>query len=275
VSILDNDELRLQAYCDDELDPASVIEFERRLAADASLMARYDNIIALRSALRSLPRHQLPAALHAGVHAALSSARRQAEVVHREAGHPVRRSWSWRALAASAVIGAVFGGSVMSTMERADLQQDVSRQIAAGHIRSLLAPQPFDIASSDRHTVKPWFTARLPESPQVVDLAAQGFRLAGGRVDVIGTVPVATLVYQHAAHIISLISLRSEDSVPDGVVAGYNMRSWSDGEFTYVAVSDLPMEKLASFERAFTDATRQNRMPPADSPVRKSSPGAE
>jgi hypothetical protein len=35
------------------------------------------------------------------------------------------------------------------------------------------------------------------------------------------------------------------------------------------------MEKLASFERAFTDATRQDRVLPADSPVRKSSPGAE
>jgi anti-sigma factor RsiW len=274
VSILDNDDLRLQAYCDDELDPASVIEFERRLDSDASLTARYNNIIAVRSVLRSLPRRHMPTTLPARVDAALSSARIQAEVASPEIGHLARRSWSWRALAAATVVGAVLGGSVMSTLERADLQ-DVSHQIAAGHIRSLLAPQPFDIASSDRHTVKPWFTARLPESPQVVDLAAQGFRLAGGRVDVIGTLPVATLVYQHAAHIISLISLRLEDSVPDGVVAGYNMRSWSDHEFTYVAVSDLPMEKLASFERAFTDATRQDRMPPADSPVRKISPGAE
>lgn len=274
MSILDNDDLRLQAYCDDELDPASVIEFERRLASDASLTARYNNIIAVRSALRSLPRRHMPATLPARVDAALSSARGPAEA-NPEIGHLARRSWSWRALAAATVVGAVLGGSVMSTIERADVQQDVSHQIAAGHIRSLLAPQPFDIASSDRHTVKPWFTARLPESPQVVDLAAQGFRLVGGRVDIIGTLPVATLVYQHAAHIISLISLRLEDSVPDGVVAGYNMRSWSDHEFNYVAVSDLPMEKLASFERAFTDATRQDRLPPADSSARKISPGTE
>ncbi len=256
MSILDNDDLRLQAYCDDELDPASAIEFERRLASDASLAARYNNIIALRDALRSLPKHHIPVTLHVRVRAALASAREQAAVMDPEAGYPAPRSWSWRALAASTIVGAVLGGSVMSTIERADLQPDVAREIAAGHIRSLLAPQPFDIASSDRHTVKPWFTARLPESPQVVDLAGQGFRLAGGRVDVIGTIPVATLVYQHAAHTISLISLQRGQSIPDGVVAGYNMRSWSDHEFTYVAVSDLPMEKLASFEHAFTAATR-------------------
>ncbi|MEH2566587.1 hypothetical protein [Bradyrhizobium sp. AZCC 2289] len=64
------------------------------------------------------------------------------------------------------------------------------------------------------------------------------------------------MVYQHAAHTISLISLQQGQSVPDGVVASYNMRSWSDHEFTYVAVSDLPIEKLASFEHAFTAATR-------------------
>src|SRR6202043_1487196 len=100
------------------------------------------------------------------------------------AGRLRQRSWSLQALAAAAVFGAVISSSVMLTMQRYDLREDVARQVVAGHIRSLLAPQPFDVASSDRHTVKPWFTSRLPESPQVPDLAAEGFILVGGRVDV-------------------------------------------------------------------------------------------
>ena len=67
-----------------------------------------------------------------------------------------------------------------------------------------MAPQPTDVSSSDRHTVKPWFNSRIPQSPQVVDLADKGFPLVGGRIDVIGTRPVPTLVYRHRQHLISL-----------------------------------------------------------------------
>ena len=34
ASLRDSDELQLNAYCDGELDPASVIEFERRMVND-------------------------------------------------------------------------------------------------------------------------------------------------------------------------------------------------------------------------------------------------
>jgi anti-sigma factor RsiW len=49
-----------------------------------------------------------------------------------------------------------------------------------------------------------------------------------------------------------LTTLPAGQSVPDQVVSGYNVRSWSDAEFTYVAVSDLPSPDLATFERAFS-----------------------
>jgi anti-sigma factor RsiW len=166
-----------------------------------------------------------------------------------------QRSWSFQALAAAAVFGAVISSSVMLTIERYGQGDDVARQVVAGHIRGQLATQPFDVASSDRHTVKPWFTSRLPESPQVPDLAAQGFVLVGGRVDVLGHDPVATIVYKHAAHTVSLTTLPSGQSVSDQTIAGYNLRSWSDAQFTYVAVSDLPSADLATFERAFSAAS--------------------
>jgi anti-sigma factor RsiW len=86
----------------------------------------------------------------------------------------------------------------------------------------------------------------------VIDLAAQGFTLAGGRVDVIGRDPVATIVYKRAAHAVSLSTLRPGQSLPAETIAGYNVHSWSDRDFTYVAVSDLPNEDLETFERAFS-----------------------
>lgn len=234
-----NDDLLLQAYCDGELDPAAALVFEQRLAADARLKAQYDKLIALRGALRSLPLDDEPPYLQARIDKTL------------DGKQPRRRNWSWQALAAAAVFGAVLTSAVMLTMDRYNARQQTVQQVVANHIRSLLAPQPFDVASSDRHTVKPWFTTRVPESPQVVDLGSQGFPLAGGRVDVIGREPVATIVYRHAAHMVSLTTLRPGRSIPAATIAGYNVRSWSDGDFTYVAVSDLPAEEIESFERAF------------------------
>jgi anti-sigma factor RsiW len=248
VSLRDNDDLQLNAYCDGELDPVSASEFERRLASKPSLKARYDRLSSLRQAVRALPQIDVPAGLQARIQAKLDAERSSNVTVLR------RRSWSFQALAAAALFGAVMSSSVMMTIEQYGQRENVANQVVAGHIRSLLAPQPFDIASSDRHTVKPWFTARLPESPQVPDLAAQGFTLLGGRVDVIGHDPVATVVYKHAAHTVSLTTLRPGQSVSDQTVAGYNVRSWNDANFTYVAVSDLPGADLAAFERAFSAA---------------------
>jgi anti-sigma factor RsiW len=252
ASIKENDELQMNAYCDGELDPPSAIEFERRLADDESLKARYNRLLSLRRAVRSLPQYELPPGLQARIQSALDADRPSQVGRPGQAGRPRQRSWSFQALAAAAVFGAVISSSVMLTIERYNLHEDVAREVVAGHIRSLLAPQPFDIASSDRHTVKPWFTSRLPESPQVPDLAAQGFVLVGGRVDVVGHDPVATIVYKHAKHTVSLTTLPPGQSVSDQAIAGYNVRSWSDPEFTYIAVSDLPSADLASFERAFS-----------------------
>jgi anti-sigma factor RsiW len=249
ASLRDNDEFQLNAYCDGELDPVSANEFERRLAKDETLKARYNRLLSLRQGVRSLPQADLPPGLQARIQSRLDAERPSNVTVLR------RRTWSYRALAAAAVFGAVLSSSVMMTVEQFGQRENVANQVVAGHIRSLLAPQPFDMASSDRHTVKPWFTARLPASPQVPDLAAQGFALLGGRVDVIGHDPVATIVYKHAAHTVSLTTLRPGQSVSAQTIAGYNIRSWSDPDFTYVAVSDLPSADLVTFERAFTAAT--------------------
>jgi hypothetical protein len=44
-------------------------------------------------------------------------------------------------------------------------------------------------------------------------------------------------------------------SVSDQAIAGYNIRSWSDAQFTYIAVSDIPPQDLETFERAFSEGS--------------------
>ena len=261
ASLHDNDELQLSAYCDGELDPVAAAEFERRMAADSGLRGRYTRLMSLRAAMQALPQTDMPSNLQARVLARLNAEQADAERAADLGGSNVAvlrrrpsRTWSFQALAASALIGAVISGSALKTIDRFGQGDTLASEVVAGHIRGLLAPQPFDIASSDRHTVKPWFTQRLPESPQVPDLAENGFVLLGGRVDVIDNRPVATIVYKHAAHTVSLTTLKPGTRVPEQNIAGYNVRSWSDGNFTYVAVCDLPNTDLAVFEREFAAA---------------------
>ncbi len=240
---MQDDELMLQAYCDGELDAVAMAAFDRRLAANAELRQRRDQLMVLRQHLRALPVSDLPPMLESRIKAAVAAPQ-------------VSRRWVWQALAASVVAGMVMGSGATLLYQRRQASRQIATQVVGNHIRGVLAQQPFDVASSDRHTVKPWFTARLPESPLVPDLSAAGFVLAGGRVDVVGRTPVATVVYRRGAHVVSLTALASERAVPEAALSGYRSISWHDGGTTYVAVSDLPAADLAGFRRAFIAESR-------------------
>src|SRR3569623_3725332 len=102
----------------------------------------------------------------------------------------------------------------MLALDRNRSRQELVQQVIASHVRGLLASQPFDIASSDSHVVRPWFTSRIARSPQVLNLAQQGFVLSGGRIDVVGNTPVPPVVYKHDTHVESQTLLAPGLSLP-------------------------------------------------------------
>jgi anti-sigma factor RsiW len=121
-----------------------------------------------------------------------------------------------------------------------------------------MSQRPADVASSDRHTVKPWFNGRIPQAPRVLDLSSAGFPLMGARIDVIGSVPVPTLVYGRRLHFISLTAVPTSSSLAQAMtirsVNGYNVVSWSSDQITYWAASDLNARELEEFARLFQSA---------------------
>src|SRR5215467_746394 len=246
---MDNDRLLLNAYIDGELDPAHALEFERRLVDNAALADEQARIEALRGAMRErLPREPASPELRRKV-AAL--ARPQFPSASWRAG--------WAAMAASVLVAFAVGSITSFAVLGIRGHEPVPELLVASHVRALMASQPVDVASSDRHTVKPWFNGKLPQSPRVVDLAAQGFPLLGGRIDVIGLTPSPTLVYRARLHVISVTSLPKSlrAGAPTRPIDGYNMVEWTDGPLAYWAVSDLAAPELENFAKAFRAANAE------------------
>ncbi len=236
--------LLVHAYLDGELDPAHALEIERQLADDPALAAECERVEALRRAIaEQLPREGAPPGLVRRIEAAVGA--RPAPAPARASSRP-----SWRALAASVAVAA-FLGSGATWLALSPGPADADR-IVANHLRALMATQPVDVGSSDRHTVKPWFNGRIPEAPRVVDLAGAGFPLVGGRIDVVGRTPVATLVYRHRQHLISLSEVPGRTiAAPERQIAGYNIVLWTDDGVAYWAVSDVAAADLDAFAKAF------------------------
>jgi anti-sigma factor RsiW len=225
----------IDAYADGDLDALRAMEVEKLMAQRPELRQRYVSILNLREALRAAAAEDRPSDL-------------LQPRIERAIGRTTPFITRWAALAASFLVGVLVAGALTWVLF-VPRSPALAEMIVSAHMRSLLAEQPFDIASSDRHTVKPWLARKVPQSPDVVDLTQSGFPLIGGRVDVIDGNPVPAIVYGHAKHLVSLMTFAKPVRVPaETTIAGFHIRSWPQGDLTYVAVSDIPESELATFE---------------------------
>ncbi|MGD0719957.1 MAG: hypothetical protein ABR970_02770 [Roseiarcus sp.] len=252
--------LLLNAALDGELDAAGMIDVEARLAGDPALAAQYARLVALRDALRTrLPRERAPDALRARV-IALAQAPAPARPAPRLADP------RWRALAACLLLGVALGAGGFDFFASRGQGDEIQEAIVAGFIRGRLSGQTVDVATSDRHTVKPWFAAKIAGATTVVDLKADGFPLVGGRIDVVAGRPVATLVYQRREHQIALSEVPASGAAAraprDATRDGYQLQEWREGGRLFAAVSDLPPAELDAFGEAFRRAAAAEREEP-------------
>ena len=244
----DETAILIGAYRDGELSPSETLDLERRLATDPDGRAFGERLGALSGALHeALATPPAPAALHAK----LSRQFGVAAPASRRTGLQ-----NWQALAAALVVGLVGGGLIGAGgtyLQMGPGTGATMEAVLAGHLRGLAAPQPFDIASSNRHVVKPWFNGRTTIAPEAPDLADKGFPLVGGRIDVIDGKSVPTLVYQHDKHVISVtIVPKAATATGQDRLGGSTIEHWNAGDLTYWAVSDVAAKDL----RAFVDLYR-------------------
>jgi anti-sigma factor RsiW len=161
-----------------------------------------------------------------------------------------RRFLQWAAvlLLISGLSGVVGWQLGQSAVEKRRLERD----IVAAHVRSLLQDNTVQLASSQSHTVKPWFNGRVDFAPTVKDLSAEGFPLLGGRLDFIDNRRIAALVYKRRMHVINVFMwpTDAENRTPPvpSLLQGYNALTWTAGGLTYWAVSDLNAKELAQLQ---------------------------
>jgi anti-sigma factor RsiW len=251
-------ELQITAYLDGELDLAGVLDLERHLEE----CPRCAELLAAQRAMQ-----QAIGAADLRFRPTLPQARRLRRALGGPPAAAPAAAW-WRqpqvrAIAALLLVavGAIAGWgagrrwpapAVPATSETSATPETpaITEQVLASHLRAQLSGHPEDVASSDRHTVKPWFAGHLDYSLPVIDLAAQGFPLRGGRLDYVGGRPVAALVYQAGNHLVSVLvwpagrdTASGSAAAAGGAVAatssrGFGLRRWTQAGMTWWAVSD-------------------------------------
>lgn len=243
------------AYVDGELDLVRSVELEGHLEDCGSCLQTVQSLRELSKTIRTAPlRYEMPQGLEKRIRKAVQSESKSS------AAQTGRVWWRFPAsapLALSAAASALIALLIWNYARPTNLpvaQAALTEEVVSGHVRSLMASHLFDVASTDQHTVKPWFMGKLDYSPPVVDLAKQGFPLAGGRLDYLEGRPVAALVYRHRKHAINLFvwpdgagAKESRSDLKTESLRGYNTIHWSKAGMQFHAVSDVNLVDLKEF----------------------------
>ncbi len=248
----------LDAYVDNELDLRGALEVEEHLAGCPVCAADERGLRDFQETARAqLIRYPMPPELEARLFAVLraeepaaSAAAKRVSATAQRSARPARRAWKWAALAPAAAAAALLMVAAPRIWPRPS-DTSVENAVIGAHVRSLLANHLTDVASSDQHTVKPWFQGKLDYSVSVKDWASEGFPLVGGRLDYVEDAPAAALVYRRAQHVINLFvwpSKRGNDEPVQRLSRrGYCAYRWSTEGMSYWAVSDVNDADLKTF----------------------------
>jgi len=246
--------LTTQAYFDGELDAAAALSAEDHIAACAECAASRQDALAIRKALRedaTYYRASEKFRRKIRERIGLPDTDRASTLAHRRG--PSRSPRSFLAGAFWGAAGA-FAASLMIFLLGNPVRDPIVNDLVSAHIRSLIGSHLIDVASSDHHTVKPWFSGHSDVSPPVEDFAGEGFQLVGGRVDYVDGRRAAVTVYRHADHIVNVFAWRDAGDVKKGMreLNGYNLLCWKQRDLFICAASDADRSSLDRLAQLIT-----------------------
>jgi anti-sigma factor RsiW len=251
-------ETRRDLYLDRELDDGMTAQIDAHLLLCASCRIANEQARALQDALRSeAHRYHAPRLLQERIRRELAP--RAPMFTHLR---HLANGWNPIAIAASLMLTIALSSGITAEYLSVASDNRVVDDVLASHVRSLMADHLIDVASSDKHTVKPWFSGKIDTSPPAVDLAASGFPLLGGRLDYVDARPCAALVYRHDKHVINVLIWpheRGDAATTESYSRqGYNLIHVGADALDYWVVSDLNRSDLNDFVSHLLTAARDS-----------------
>jgi anti-sigma factor RsiW len=197
-------------------------------------------------------RHRADAQLRSGILAAIAVQTAAGESHARPVPVVRRPAWPWWSL-----LGSGFAAGALATVltvlvvrQETPEPSPLVAEVVSSHVRALMVDHLTDVASTDQHTVKPWFQGKLSYAPPVRDFKAQGFPLVGGRLEYLEGRPVAALVYRHGQHAINVFVWPGTAAAQGPLDRqGFHVRAWADAGMQFWAVSDVNAADLETLQR--------------------------
>lgn len=256
----------VQAFIDERLAPERRSAVEAWLARNGAVAERVATDRALRRHLRErlapIAEEPIPDRLRI---AKLVAARREPTT-------PARGAWLFRATAAALLLGlgaasGWFGHAALDGVRPRDSRPATQDAVAAFRTYVVEAVHPVEVKADQRPHLIQWLTKRVGEPVIVPDLAAQGFRLMGGRVVPTEDTPASLLMYDDAAGnrltLYSRIGGRDRPTSFRFAQAGdVSAFSWVEGDLSYVVTARLDQARLLAVAEAIDAQVR----PASDAP---------
>jgi anti-sigma factor RsiW len=162
--------------------------------------------------------------------------------------------WLWPAtVAALAVMLLAVIWARQSTARNAAF-----REVADLHVSDLASANPYDVVSSDRHTVKPWFQGKIPFAFNLPEFAGSEYTLLGGRLVYLHQQPAAQLMVGAGRHKISVLIAQENSSLGPGlpfsqgvaVRDSFNVETWEKNGLRFYVIGDAEQGAIQRLAQA-------------------------
>jgi anti-sigma factor RsiW len=162
---------------------------------------------------------------------------------------PPPRGSLWRVAAAAALMAVIFGAGFWAGRGATPAPAALADAALRSHATYVVeTAHPVEVPASDEAHLVRWLSKRLGQPIKAPDLAAEGFRLIGGRLLPGDESPAALLMYEDdLGRRLSLYVTRAEGGAEDlrfAEAPGAQAFWWVEGTLGCALVGDLPRDQL-------------------------------